>query len=102
MTDIAELIHRRRHQILIHSCLYYRLNTSLISDYTFDKWARELAELQESNPEIAKQGVYAEYFKDFNGESGFSLPTHLPEVIDRAERLLRSDRFARENGLHLK
>lgn len=33
-----ELIKRRRLQILIHSCIYYYLDSNLISDQQFDQW----------------------------------------------------------------
>jgi hypothetical protein len=86
---VAELINRRRHQVLVHSFLYYRMNTSIVSDTQYDGWARELAELQEKYPDIAAEVDYAEYFKDF-GESvtGFDLPLHLPEVEQKARRVL--------------
>ena len=51
----AELIKRRRLQMLIHSCLYYELDTELISDAQFDTWALELATLLKENP-----GVYSD------------------------------------------
>lgn len=44
--EILALINRRRRQILVHSFLYYRMNTSIIPDSTYDEWARDLAELQ--------------------------------------------------------
>lgn len=45
----------------------------MISDHTFDDWARELIELQKKYPEIARKCCYHDYFKDFEG-SGFGLP----------------------------
>jgi len=68
-----ELISRRR-QILLHSFLYYQLNESLIDDYVFDKWSKELADLQLRYPNEAMQAVYAEEFKDFDGSSGYDIP----------------------------
>ncbi|OYD08569.1 DNA ligase LigA-related protein [Paludifilum halophilum] len=87
--EILGLIRRRRRQVLIHSFLYYRMNTSIVSDGQYDGWARELAELQTKYPEIAAEVEYAEYFADF-GESvtGFDLPLHLPEVEQAARRVL--------------
>lgn len=85
---ITELINRRRRQILVHSCIYYRLNDSIITDAQFDKWAYELAALQKQHPDIAKKCVYAEYFKDFDGSTGFNLPVHLPEITSKACQLL--------------
>lgn len=86
--DIKELINRRRNQILIHSCLYYRMNTSIIDDYTFDMWSKELAELQEQYPEIAKNCRWADAYKDFDGSSGFDLPLSHSWVVSKAQQLL--------------
>lgn len=85
---IKELINRRRSQVLTHSFLYYRLNTSIIDDHTFDRWSKELADLQNKYPEIAKSCVYADAFEGFDGSSGFDLPLYLPEVMSRGYRLL--------------
>jgi NAD-dependent DNA ligase len=63
---IQELINRCRRQILIQSFLYYRLNTSVGSDATYDQWAKDLAQLQMKYPEIASEGVYSDSFKDFS------------------------------------
>ena len=84
----AELINRRRRQVLVHSCIYYRFNESLITDHTFDAWARELTELQRQWPEVAGGCVYAEAFKDFDGSTGFDLPLHDPWVMSKAAKLL--------------
>jgi hypothetical protein len=88
-SEVMELINRKRRQILVHSFLYYRMNTSIWSDWKFDLVSKELVELQEKFPEIAKKCVYAEYFKDFDGSSGFDLPLHMPEIIDKGLRLLK-------------
>lgn len=90
VVDTAELINRRRRQILVHSCLYYRLGTQLIDDYTFDRWAQELVELQRKRPDIAANCVYADAFVEFDGSTGFDLPYHLPEIEAVALRLLRT------------
>jgi NAD-dependent DNA ligase len=83
-SDIAQLITRRRNQILVHSCLYYRLNDSVIPDYTFDLWSKELADLQTQFPHIAEQCDYHKEFEKFDGSSGFDLPIHDPRVIGQA------------------
>lgn len=89
-TKIAELINRRRRQILIHSFLYYRMNTSIVSDHRYDAWARELAELQAKYSEIAKQCVYADAFADFSESvTGFNLPLHDPWVVTKGQQILR-------------
>lgn len=85
----AELIKRRRLQILVHSCLYYELDANLIDDYTFDKWSRELVQLLKDHP-----GLYSDrfdkYFEGWDGTSGFDLPHRDPWVLNRASTLLRN------------
>lgn len=92
--DIESLINQRRRQVLIHSFLYYRLDNSYIEDHLFDKWAKELADLQDKYPEIAEKCFFAEGFRGFDGSSGFDLPLDDPWVERKALWLLnnRSER----------
>lgn len=84
----AEKIKRRRLQILVNSCIYYELDDSLVDDYTFDSWCRELVDLNKENP-----GVYSDrfdpWFEDFTGETGYNLPLRDPWVYNTAQRLLK-------------
>ncbi len=84
--EIAELIQQRRYQMLIHSCLYYHFNISVISDHKWDEWARELANLQSRYPEISKQVTLYEWFKDWDASTGEFLPIKTPWVISIARR----------------
>jgi len=87
--SIEELINRRRRQVLVHSFLYYRMNTSIVSDAQYDQWARELAELQARHPEVAKRCAYADAFEDFSESvTGFNLPLHDPWVA-KGQQILR-------------
>lgn len=91
MTDrdkIAELINRRRRQILVHSIIYYRLNDNIIPDSQWTQWAVELEELQNKYPDIAAEGYHAEKFKDFDHSSGFNLPLDDPYAVIKAQQLL--------------
>lgn len=87
-SKIAELINRRRRQIIVHSTIYYRCATSLISDATFDAWSRELVELQRQHPGIAGQCDWAELFSDYDGSTGFHL-CGIPWGYSKALELLR-------------
>lgn len=87
-TPIRDLIQRRRHQLLIHSCIYYHMNQSLISDAQWDSWARELVELQRKYPKIADRVDYHEAFKGFDGSTGFDLPITNPEIINKAKWII--------------
>lgn len=85
---IAEKIQQRRYQMLIHSCIYYKLDDNYISDQQWNEWAHELAELQNKYPNISKEVTLYEYFEDWNGSSGAFLPIDLPWVEKKAKTLL--------------
>ena len=48
---IKEKIRQRRSQMLVHSFLYYKLDDPIIDDDKWQRWANELAELQNNNPD---------------------------------------------------
>lgn len=81
-----ELINRRRRQILVHSYLYYKMNTNIINDYTFDNWCRELMSLQAQYPNESKQGVFSKLFSKWTGFSGYDLFRNAPDVESWAQR----------------
>lgn len=56
--DVAELLNRRRRQILVHSIIYYKMDDNLISDSAWSAWATELEELQKKYPDIAAKVPY--------------------------------------------
>lgn len=87
--DIAELIQQRRYQLLIHSCIYYHLNTNLISDRTWDLWAKELLSLQQTYPEISNCVTLFEYFKDWDASTGAFLPITSDWVVALSKRILK-------------
>ena len=89
--DVREFINRRRRQLCVHAALYYRLNTSLVSDATYDAWSRELVQLQTDHPDVAAACVLAESFADFDGSTGFHLAGE-PWALDKAQQLLRHSR----------
>ena len=89
MSDIQELIHRRRRQVLHHSILYYCYNVTHVADSVFDSWAQELARLQVEHPaESAAVGYQLEAFQGFTGETGFHLPMHEPRASRVARRII--------------
>ena len=55
---IAEKIQQRRYQMLIHSCIYYELDQNVFSDAQWNKWAKELRDLQKKYTEISKQVLF--------------------------------------------
>ena len=85
---IAELIQRRRLQILINSYLYYDTDVELVTDRTYDLWGKELAKLQNNYPDIANKICYAKAFKGWTGITGFNLPKD-SWVINKSLQLIR-------------
>lgn len=71
--NILELINKRRRQIVVHSYLYYKCDTNLIPDYTFDKWCKELVQLHKEHPMEASKAVFPEAFSGWEGFSGYDL-----------------------------
>lgn len=70
-----QLINKRRRQIVVHSYLYYKMNTNLISDFTFDCWCKELVDLHNKYPKESETAEFSEAFKGWNGFSGYDLFT---------------------------
>ena len=93
--DIAELITRRRRQVLIHSIIYYRMNENIISDEKWAEWALELETLQKEHPDIAATCPYAEGFKDFDHSTGMNLPLDDSWAVRKATQLLE---WRKSNG----
>lgn len=88
---VAAKIQQRRLQLLVHAYLYYELDSPVISDEKWNKWAKELYDLQKSNPVLAtsKKIPYSTEFAGFDPSTGFDLEYNKPEVQKRAERLLK-------------
>ena len=86
---IIELIKRRRFQMSVHSYIYYKMDSNIITDYQWSKWATELAKLQRDYPKESKEAPLHDDFKGWNGSSGAYLPlTKYPWVKFRAEYLV--------------
>lgn len=86
---ISALITRRRRQLIVHSVIYYKLGDSIIGDYDWSMWAKELVELQAKFPEIAKNCPYAKSFEGFDGSTGMDLPLDDKWAVNKAHELLR-------------
>ena len=89
---VADLITQRRKQVLIHSIIYYRFGENIISDQQWDKWARELCELQKEYPDVAESCFLAREFENFDPCSGYYLPLELPWAVEKAKWLVEYER----------
>lgn len=83
---VAEKIKQRRSQVLVHSCIYYRMGSHVVSDEQWQKWANDLRDTQ--NLFGYQIGFYDEVFKDWDGSTGYHLPLSDPWVVHRAQQLL--------------
>ena len=85
---IADLIQRRRLQLLVHSCIYYELDQNMIADTRWDEWARELVALQKEYPSISEKVIWYDAFKDWDASTGAFLPLKDAWVVNKAKWLL--------------
>ena len=72
--------------IIVHSYIYYELNSNVVSDREYDVKAKELAKLKNEYPELWKSSMYYKQFRDdYNGATGFTLwydlDDHQKEII---------------------
>ena len=91
----VEAIARRRRQMLVHSFLYYRMDSPVISDAIWSKWAQQLHALQRKYG--WRIGFYDDTFRDWDGSSGFHLPADSDVV--RVARRIHDDMREREDLL---
>lgn len=84
----AEEIKRLRLNVIIHSCLYYELNENIWDDITFDLKCKRLVELLREHPD-AYSDRFDDFFKDWDGSSGYHFPHRDPWVYGKALMLLK-------------
>lgn len=66
--------------IILHSYIYYELNSSIISDKRYDEKSKELVKYKNEYPELWKSSMYYKQFSDdYNGATGFTLYHDLDE-----------------------
>jgi NAD-dependent DNA ligase len=89
LMDVRKDINVLRRIILTHSCIYYKFGKSIIADWIFDHYCRELAEYQVKYPEISSGCDYADAFQGFKDASFcHALPYDRPEIVEEAKRRL--------------
>jgi hypothetical protein len=90
---VQEEINMLRRSVLIHSCLYYKMDSPILDDKQYDAMARKLDAMHKCYPEIAETCVYQEAFKDFSPATGFDLPLDDEWVVDKAFYLYRATKM---------
>ena len=84
INPIAAKMQQRRCQILVHSLYYYEFDSPIVTDVKFDKWAKELHELQQNNPDLAKQVLFSKEFENYTPDTGYDLKYKQERVIKMA------------------
>lgn len=81
--DTHTIISFLQRTVLIHSILYYELNTTVISDSEFDLLSKQLLHLQsKAKEEELEKSQYYYVFYDFDGTTGFDL-WHRLKISDK-------------------
>lgn len=88
---IKSKIRQRRAQMLIHSCIYYEMDSNIVSDHKWQEWADELEKLQRDNPDCCEIDFFDKEFKDWDGATGNHLPHRNSWVYTKALTLLRME-----------
>ena len=70
-SETTQEVIRLRRLIILHSIIYYSLNTSIIPDSLFDDICKRLVGLQDKAG--TKFDYFDEEFKDFDGSTGMHL-----------------------------
>ncbi len=87
------IMNKRCWWVVLHSFLYYELDTNIISDAVFDRNAKKLKAFLDKNPKLFKKSEYYYCMHDFNGKTGFEIPgrltdKHKEKAIDIAKFVL--------------
>lgn len=81
-----EKLKRLRSNMLVHSYLYYTLDSPIISDDAWQKKAQQLVNLQKKFKKHIN--FYDKEFKDWDGSTGMHLPAD-SWVVAKGNQLLR-------------
>ena len=74
--------------IILHSYIYYELNSNIISDKKYDEKSKELVRYKNEYPELWKKSMYYKQFgDDYNGSTGFTL---YHDLDDHQKEIIRS------------
>jgi hypothetical protein len=65
-------------KILFCSVAYYEFDESPVDDFTYDRWAHELARMMKECPDVDKSRYYYAFY-DYEGSTGYYLYSRLTE-----------------------
>lgn len=73
-------IDRIERQILVHSLIYYKMDSNIVSDSFFDEISSNLANCIKEFPDNFKKSKYVKTFKKFDGSTGADLEYDTEEI----------------------
>ena len=75
-------------RIIVYSIMYYQMSQSCVSDRYYDAVSKQLCGLQKQYPEQFKQTEYYYAMYDFDGTTGFDIPSRLSKSdLDKLTRI---------------
>ena len=75
-------------RIIVYSIMYYQMSQSCVSDKCYDTVSKQLCGLQKQYPEQFKQTQYYYAMYDFDGTTGFDIPSRLTKSdLDKLTRI---------------
>lgn len=78
-SDATKISYLQR-RIIVYSIMYYEQNESCVSDKYYDSISRQLVELQRTcDPAEFRRSTYYYAMYDFDGSTGFDIPSRLTE-----------------------
>lgn len=75
--SMLEKINYLQKMILVNSALYYKYNTTALSDFAYDEISKQLVKYMEEYPISKRISTYAYVFDDYDGTTGFHLVDNL-------------------------
>lgn len=89
--------------IILHSVIYYHLNSNVISDSQYDEYAKYLEKLIKLNDKEFKESQYYYAFTDYSSATGFDLYDKLNDydkkyLIHLAIKVLQDGKKIKEKG----
>lgn len=74
--------------IIVHSFIYYELDTNVISDMKYDAKSKELVRYKNEYPDLWRNSEYYKQFgDDYNGSTGFTL---FHDLSDHQQTIIKS------------
>lgn len=95
LPEVVSRVEHLRRLMLVHSCIYYELNTNIVSDHKWQEWANELTSLQMFHG--ADFGFYDSAFATWDGSTGYHLPLRDVDVLNAARGLLLNPHVKRQH-----